>query len=364
MTSGSNGSGAQIFLNLPRFTGYFTVFVTPGTSASGPTDTVRSMLAAYAASINREDPLSGLVVADFVLPDPPAGWVGVNVKAASINHHDLWSLRGLALSADKTPMVLGTDAAGVTDDGRRVIVHAVIGDPDAGGGDETLDPNRSLLSEVYHGTLAERVYVPARNVVALPDDLSFVHAACLPTAWLTAYRMLFVKGQLRPGQSLLVQGAGGGVATALIRLAQAAGITVYVTSRDEGKRQAAVVLGATAAFEPGARLPQRVDVVAETVGRATWDHSIKSLKPGGKLVVSGATSGFDPTEDLRRVYFTQLSIIGSTMGTRSELVDLMSFLGATGVRPTVDTVLPLAQAREALAIMESGDFTGKIVLEV
>lgn len=325
---------------------------------------VRDVLASYATAIDRDNPLAGLTVGDFDLPAPPAGWVGVNVKAASLNHHDLWSLRGIALSADKLPMVLGTDAAGVTDDGREVVVHAVLGDPDAGGGDETLDPRRSLLSEVYHGTLAERVYVPARNLVDKPEWLSFTDASTLPTAWLTAYRMLFVKGQLRPGQSVLVQGAGGGVATALISLAHAAGITVFATSRDAAKREHALRMGADAAFETGARLPQRVDVVAETVGRATWDHSLKSLKPGGRLVVSGATSGFDPSEDLRRVYFTQLSIIGSTMGTRQELADLIAFLGATGLRPVVDRVLPLAQAREGLAAMESGAITGKIVLEV
>jgi NADPH:quinone reductase-like Zn-dependent oxidoreductase len=321
------------------------------------------MLAAYAASINREDPLSGLVVGEFDLPAAPEGWVGVNIRAAALNHHDLWSLRGIALAADRVPMVLGTDAAGVTDDGREVVVHAVIGDPDAGGGDETLDPNRSLLSEIYHGTLAERVYVPARNLVDKPTWLSFEDAATLPTAWLTAYRMLFVKAQVRPGQSVLVQGAGGGVATALIALAHAAGVTVFATSRDEAKRTHASALGADGVFETGARLPQRVDAVMETVGRATWDHSLKSLRPGGRLVVSGATSGFDPAEDLRRVYFLQLSIIGSTMGTRQELADLIAFLGVTGLRPTIDRTLPLTDAASALAAMNAGELTGKVVLQ-
>ena len=321
------------------------------------------MLAAYAASISREDPLSGLVVGPIEMPEPSAGWVRVHVRAAALNHHDLWSLRGVALAQDRVPMVLGTDAAGVTDDGREVVVHAVIGDPDAGGGDETLDPNRSLLSEVYPGTLAETVFVPSRNLVAKPDWLSFEEAATLPTAWLTAYRMLFVKAGLRPGNSVLVQGASGGVATALIALAHAAGMTVFVTSRDEAKRASALTLGADAAFESGARLPHRVDAALETVGRATWDHSIKSLRPGGRLVVSGATSGFDPTEDLRRVYFLQLSIVGSTMGTVGELRDLIAFLGATGLRPMIDRVLPLSQARDGLSAMESGSLIGKIVLQ-
>jgi NADPH:quinone reductase-like Zn-dependent oxidoreductase len=321
------------------------------------------MLAACATSINREDPLAALTVGEFERPAPPQGWVGVNVKAAALNHHDLWSLRGIALSAEQVPMVLGTDASGTTDDGREVIVHAVIGDPDAGGGDETLDPKRSLLSEIHHGTLAERVYVPARNLVDKPAWLSFEDAAALPTAWLTAYRMLFTKAQVRPGQSVLVQGAGGGVATALISLAHAAGVTVFATSRDEAKRAHALTLGADGVFESGGRLPQRVDAVMETVGRATWDHSLKSLRPGGRLVVSGATSGFDPSEDLRRVYFLQLSIIGSTMGRRQELADLVAFLGVTGLRPTIDRTLPLADAAAGLAAMNEGTLTGKVVLQ-
>ena len=147
-------------------------------------------------------------------------------------------------------------------------------------GDETLDPKRSLLSEVHQGTMAERLAVPRRNVVPKPAELGFTEAACLPTAWLTAYRMLFTQSGVRPGDSILVQGAGGGVATALVVLGRAAGLRVFVTSRDENKRQRALDLGAAEAFEPGARLPQRVDAVMETVGQATWSHSVKALRPG------------------------------------------------------------------------------------
>ena len=176
-------------------------------------------------------------------------------------------------------MVLGTDAAGVDEDGNEVVVHAVIGDPARGGGDETFDPKRSLLSEVYDGTLAERVTVPRRNLVPKPAALSFEQAACLPTAWLTAYRMLTTRGQLLAGETVLVQGAGGGVSTALILLAKAMGLRVWVTSRDEAKRDQALQLGADEAFEPGARLPERVDAVMESVGEATWSHSLKALRP-------------------------------------------------------------------------------------
>ena len=260
-------------------------------------------------------------------------------------------------------MILGCDAAGLDPDGNEVVVHAVISDP-AWLGDETLDPKRSLLSERYQGTLAEQVVVPTRNVLPKPAELSFAEAACLPTAWLTAYRMLFVKSGLRPGQTVLVQGASGGVATALVVLGRSAGLRVWVTGRSEDKRAAALALGADQAFENGARLPARVDAVMETVGEATWSHSVKSLKPGGTLVVSGATTGFNPGAELNRVFFTQLSVVGSTMGTRGELESLIELCRVTGIRPQIDVELPLADAREGFARMLEGRTAGKIVFTV
>ncbi|MGZ4651346.1 MAG: zinc-binding dehydrogenase, partial [Kineosporiaceae bacterium] len=259
------------------------------------------MLAAYAARIAPDDPLSALEVGERPAPDVPDGWVRVHVRATSLNHHDLWSLRGVGLPADRLPMILGCDAAGVTDDGREVVVHAVMGDP-YWSGDETLDPKRSLLSERFQGTFADEVVVPRRNLVPKPVSLSWEEAACLPTAWLTAYRMLFVKSGLQPGDTVLVQGAGGGVATALIRLGSAAGFRVWATSRDEAKQARALELGAEQAFGSGTRLPRRVDAVMETVGAATWSHSLRSLRPGGTVVISGATSGPNPSAtELNRV---------------------------------------------------------------
>jgi NADPH:quinone reductase-like Zn-dependent oxidoreductase len=319
------------------------------------------MLAVYATRTDANDPLAGLEVGDRPEPAPPPEWTVVDVRAAALNHHDLWSLRGVGLPADRLPMILGCDGAGIDEDGNEVVVHAVIGDPDYRG-DETQDPKRSLLSERYQGTFADLVQVPKRNLVPKPAALSFEEAACLPTAWLTAYRMLFTQSGAAPGSTVLVQGAGGGVATALIALGAAAGYRVWTTSRDEAKRARAVELGAEQAFEPGARLPERVDAVMETVGKATWGHSLKSLRPGGTLVVSGATSGPDPSADLNRVFFLQLRIVGSTMGTREELERLMRFCETSGVRPLIDSVLPLEQAREGFAKMASGDLFGKVVL--
>ncbi|MBJ7451360.1 MAG: zinc-binding dehydrogenase [Blastococcus sp.] len=318
------------------------------------------MLAAFVSTPAPKDPLSVLEVGERPEPVVPDGWTTIQVKAVSLNHHDLFSLQGIGLPEERMPMILGTDAAGIDEDGNEVVVHGVIASP-GWMGDETLDPKRSLLSEVHQGSMAERVAVPRRNLLPKPADLSFAEAACLPTAWLTAYRMLFVRSGLRPGQTVLVQGASGGVATALIVLGRAAGYRIWVTGRSEEKRTAALALGAEQAFESGARLPERVDGVMETVGKATWSHSVKSLKPGGVIVTSGATTGYDPGAELNRVFFTQLSIVGSTMGTKDELEALIRMCAVTGVRPIIDVELPLTEAPEGFARMSEGRTNGKIV---
>ena len=318
------------------------------------------MYAIYAAGINRDDPLSVLAIGDVEPTPTPEDWVDVEVRAMSLNHHDVWALKGQALREEQVPMILGTDAAGIGPDGEPVVVHAVIGNPI--GGDETLDPKRSLLSEVYSGTLAHSVRVPARNLIPLPDGMSFEQAACLPTAYLTAFRMLATKSHTSPGDTVLIQGAGGGVSTAAIVLAKALGLRVWVTSRDEAKGAWAVSIGADQAFQVGERLPDRVDAVIETVGEATWSHSLKSLRPGGTIVVSGATSGAMPPADLNRVFFLQLQIVGSTMGTAAEFQRMLALLAETGVRPVVDQVLPMDQARSGFAALVDGTVRGKIVL--
>ncbi|MCF3102892.1 zinc-binding dehydrogenase [Streptomyces roseoverticillatus] len=320
------------------------------------------MFAAYAARIDRDQPLDGLELGQRPEPEAPPGWTVVHVKAASLNHHDLWSLRGVGLGEEALPMILGCDAAGVDEDGNDVVVHSVIGQTGHGVGPR--EP-RSILTERYQGTFAERVAVPAWNVLPKPKELSYEEAACMPTAWLTAYRMLFTNADVRPGQSILVQGAGGGVATAAIALGAAAGLRVFTTSRDAAKRERAVELGAEQAFEPGARLPHRVDAVIETVGAATWSHSVKSLRPGGTLVISGATSGPNPpAAELNRIFFLELKVVGSTMGTKEELADLLNFCATRGVRPVIDSVLPLDRAREGFEKMAGGDLFGKVVLTV
>jgi NADPH:quinone reductase-like Zn-dependent oxidoreductase len=319
------------------------------------------MFAVTATRFDDDDPLAGLGLGEHPDPSPPDGWEVVAVRAASLNHHDVWTLRGVGISADRLPIVLGCDAAGVDGAGRDVVVHSVIGDPATAGGDETFDPKRSLLSERYDGTFAERVMVPRRNLLPKPAALSFEEAACLPTAYLTAYRMLFDRARLEPGSTILVQGAGGGVATALIVLGRAAGHRIWATSRSEAKQERALELGADQVFPAGSRLPERVDAVMETVGEATWAHSLRALRPGGRIVICGATSGAVPSAELNRVFFQQLSVVGSTMGSRGQLGRLLRFCEQTGVRPRIDRTLPLSQAADGFASMIAGDLFGKVV---
>jgi NADPH:quinone reductase-like Zn-dependent oxidoreductase len=310
------------------------------------------MQAVFTETSSNDDPLSVLQVGERPEPEPAPGWTVVTLKAATLNHHDVWSLRGVGLRAEYLPMTLGCDLAGVDPDGNEVIVHAVISE----------GRSTSLFSERHQGTFSERVAVPKANLMAKPAELTFAEAACLPTAWLTAYQMLFEKAELHPGDTVLIQGAGGGLSTALILLAQAAGIRVWVTSRAERTRAFALGLGADEAYESGARLPDRVDAVMDSVGAATWDHSLKCLRPGGVMVVSGGTSGYDAKVDVARIFALQLRILGSSMGSVDGLRKLTSFCVASGVRPPIDRVVPLGQAREGFTAMVAGELNGKVVL--
>ncbi|MDI5938606.1 MULTISPECIES: zinc-binding dehydrogenase [Micromonospora] len=317
---------------------------------------MRIMRAAFASSFDADNPLAALTVGEQPEPTHPEDdWVTVQVRASSINHHDLWSLRGVGLGADRLPMILGCDAVGTAPDGTEVVVFPLVVDPG--------DPRgMSILSEHFPGTFAERVAVPRMNLLPLPAGLSATDAACLPTAWLTAWRMLTTKGRVDEADAVLVQGAGGGVATAAVALAVALGKRVYATSRDAGKRERIAQLGATA-LEPGARLPERVDVVIETVGEATFDHSLKSAAPMARIVVSGATAGHEPKVNLRRVFAMQLEILGTSMGTPGELTELLTFCAEHEVRPVVDSVVPFSRIEEAFARLHSGAAFGKIVID-
>lgn len=319
------------------------------------------MLSVYAAGFDSADPMSQLRVGEQPTITAPDDWAVVNVRAAALNHKDLLALEGIGMRA--APMILGTDGAGLDENGNRVAIHACIPTP-GWVGDETMDPRRRTLGTHFNGTFAEQVAVPRRNLIALPDSMSFEHAACLPTAFLTAYRMLFGRGNVKPGDLILIQGAGGGVSTALITLAAAAGVQVWATSRDPKKQRRALELGADRVFESNSPLPTRVDAVMESVGKATWRHSLESLKPGGTLVTCGATSGYTAATEINRVFFLQQSIIGSTLGTTEEFAALLQFMEKTKVRPTIDTTMPLAEARGGFEKMRHGDLFGKIVFSL
>jgi len=319
------------------------------------------MRAAYVAQLQPDAPLDGLVVGERPEPVDRPDWSTVQVKAASLNHHDLWALRGIGLSPAQLPMILGTDAAGIAPDGSEVIVHGVIGGDGVG-----VPPTerRSLLSEKYQGTFAEYVSVPTANLIPKPPELTFQQAACLPTAYLTAYEMLFRASHLSPGHSVLVQGIGGGVATAAIVLGTAAGLEVYATSRHSYKLDRGRELGAVWTGKPGDKLPKRVDAVIESVGAATWASSVRAVRPGGTIAVCGATSGDAPPAELSRIFFQEIRVQGVTMGTRPDLAALANFLATTGARPVIDSEFPLERIGAGLERLAAGYQTGKIVINI
>ncbi|MBK5263958.1 MAG: zinc-binding dehydrogenase [Alphaproteobacteria bacterium] len=319
------------------------------------------MLAAYTEKPNFDDPLSALIVGEMPEPLADEGSVKVRVQAASLNRHDLWTLRGVTQHPPlPLPMILGCDGAGLLEDGTPVIIYPGMGDPDWHD-EETLDPRFHVLSELRAGAMAEYIVVPKRCVIPRPAEVSAVEAAALGTAWLTAYKMLFVRSGMKPGQRMLVQGASGGVSTALIQLGSAAGMEIWVTGRTDRSRALAAELGAHRTFASGEPLPEPVDAVFETVGEATWSHSLASVRRGGTVVVAGRTSGKSPKANLRRVFINQLNIQGSVLGTLDNMRDMVRFIVHTGIRPKIGAVMPLAQASDGFRAMWEGDSQGKTI---
>ena len=346
------------------------------------------MLAVFARETGGPDPLANLAVGEQPEPQPQPGWATVRVRAASLNHHDLWTLRGVSSRPIVPPQILGCDAAGTVaaygasaapgapEVGARVVVHApvICGQCAACRGGDVLSCRRpAMLSEPpLPGTFAEYVAVPADNLIPLPDGLGFAIAACLPTAYLTAYHGLFQRAQLQPGMTLLVHGAGGGLPSAAILLGALAGLTVFATSRDESTRRFALDLGATAAFPPERATAREViaatggmgvDAVIETVGEPTWELSLRCVRPGGTVVVSGATGGINPPAQLNRIFFRNVTVAGSTMGTPGELRRLVDLCARGVLSPVIGSRHGLADAATAFAEMQNGEVRGKIVLE-
>jgi NADPH:quinone reductase-like Zn-dependent oxidoreductase len=323
------------------------------------------MRAAVAIRTDERNPLSALEFReDWPLPEARSNQALVRLAATTVNMHDLWTLRGVGVHKQSFPRVLGCDIVGWDSEGREVLVTGAFGDPDAGGGDETLDPGRSLVSEDLPGSFGEYAVVPARNVLSKPPWLTFQQAACLNVGWSTTYRMLFTRGQARPGERILIQGAGGGVSTAATAMARAAGLYVIVTSRSAEKRQRALAIGAHEAVPVGERLGEPVDLVVDTVGAATWQHSLRSVRPGGRVLTAGATTGSDIALELPRIFYRQISVIGSTAATRSETERMLRFMQAAKLRPVIDSVFPFERIHDAFRRMQEPDLFGNVVVEI
>jgi len=296
-------------------------------------------------------------------PEPGPGEVLVSLRAASLNHLDIWIRRGLP-SVPK-PRILGADGAGVrADTGERVVIN-----PGLEHGDRIL-----VIGEHMDGTHAELVAVPETNVYPLPERISFEEAAAFPLVFETAYRMLVTKAGLKEGEWVLLWGIGGGVPTAALAIAKALGARALVTSSSDEKLERASELGADAAVNHAdadvveavkeATGGAGVDVVLEHVGEATWQRSLQAVRAAGRIAVCGATSGPNPPAALHRIWWKQLTIYGSTMGTKEDFEGAYELVRSGRARPVVDTVLPLSEARAAHERLEAGEQFGKIVLSI
>jgi NADPH:quinone reductase-like Zn-dependent oxidoreductase len=321
------------------------------------------MLAVYAAKASPSDPLASLVVGERPEPAPPNGWVRVKISHASLNRHDLFTLQGITAHPEpiQFPMILGNDGAGTLEDGTPVAIYPVMGSDDWRD-DETLDPGWHIFSEKVAGTFADYVAVPRRNAIPLPPGLSALDASVLGTAWLTAYRALFTKSKLKPGDTLLVQGATGGMSTALIQLGCAAGFEVWSTSRSVTGRELAERLGAHRTFDANATLPRKVQAIVDNVGPASWEHSITSIARGGTIVFTGRTTGPDVQLALLPLIAQQIAICGSIMGTLQDMKRMITFIASAAIKPAIGQILPMEQAKEAFRTMWEGKTQGKIVL--
>ena len=290
-------------------------------------------------------------------PEPGPGEVLVRLRAASLNHLDLWIRKGLP-SVPK-PRILGADGAGVREDtGERVVIN-----PGIEHGERIM-----VVGEHMDGTHAELVAVPESNVYPLPDELSFEEAAAFPLVFETAYRLLVTKAQLREGEWVLLWGIGSGVALAGLAITKALGARALVTSSSDEKLGADATVN-HADSDVGAAVKEAtegkgVEVVLEHVGEATWQTSLQSARAAGRIVVCGATSGPNPLAALHRIWWKQLTIYGSTMGTREDFEAAYELVKSGRAKPVIDSVLPLAEARAAHERMEAGEQFGKIVLTI
>lgn len=340
-----------------------------------------------AAFLNEHGGLDKIRYGDLPDPEPGPGQVRVRIRAGALNHLDIFVRKGVPGIPLAFPHVLGSDGAGVVDavgsgvsrvrTGDEVVLNPGISCGTCEfclKGEHSLCVGFHLLGEHIAGTFAEFVVAPEINAFPKPERLSWEEAAAFPLTFLTAWRMLVTKARVRPGESLLVVGIGGGVALAALQIAKLLGMTVWVTSGGAEKLSRAKMLGADVGIDHSAGDFSRevrkltgkrgVDVVLDSVGKATWKSSIASLARGGRLLTCGATTGSDPEEDLARIFWNQLTVHGSTMGTHGEFAEMLRMFGDGRLRPVIDAVFPLSEAREAEQRLEEKRQFGKIVLRI
>ncbi len=340
-----------------------------------------------AAFFREHGGLDRIMYGDVPAPAAGPGQVRVRVRAGALNHLDIFARNGIPGISLAFPHVLGSDGAGTVEsvgpgvtrvkEGDEVVLNPGI---NCGAcefclaGEHSLCVTFHLIGEHIAGTFAEYVVVPALNAYPKPKALSWEEAAAFPLAFLTAWRMLVTKGRVKPGESLLVIGIGGGVSLAALQIAKMLGLVVGVTSGSAAKLERARELGADFGIDHSAADFSRevrkltgkrgVDIVLDSVGKATWKRSIASLAKGGRLLTCGATTGPDPEEDLARIFWNQLTVYGSTMGTHAEFAGMLRMFADGRLRPVVDKVFPLSEAREAQRRLEEKKQFGKIVLTV
>ncbi len=327
------------------------------------------------------------VQSDLPVPEPGPEEVLLNVRAAALNHLDLFVLQGVPGVDLSFPHVLGSDAAGVVEDtgnqvdrvqnGDRVLVNAGMSCGNCEfcrAGEESLCEEFHLLGEHVDGTYAEYVTVPAKNVAKVPDGFSFTEAAAFPLVFMTAWRMLVTRAELSAGESVLIHGVGGGVSSAALMIATEFGGDCIVTSSSDQKLERAFELDATVGVnytkedvvdrvyeETGGR---GVDVVVDNVGKETWEVSQKAASNGGRIVTCGATTGFDPDTNVNRIFWKQLSILGSTMGSHEDFDRMLSWVKSSDTHPVIDSTYPLEEVREAERRLSNAEQFGKIVLSI
>lgn len=313
------------------------------------------------------------------------GDILVEVKAASVNHLDVWVRKGMPGMKIPLPRIPGSDAAGVVVEtgsgtagpkvGARVLLNPGLtcGRCEfCAGGEGSLCRTYVIFGEHRDGTYAERIAVPAHNCIPIPDALSFEEAAAVPLVFLTAWRMLVTRGRVRAGEDVLVIGAGAGVGTACVQIAKLSGARVIATAGSEEKCGRLRQLGADVVIDHSREdllrrvreitAKRGVDLVVDYVGKETWGKSLQALRRGGRLVTCGATTGYDPTEDLRQIFYRQLEILGCTMGSDKELTDVLRCVFDGRLKAVVDRALPLRDAPEAHRLLESRKVFGKLIL--